>query len=232
MFGFDRFNLSRFSLGSQDNSLPINALLTEELNQVAGVAIPVETTAFFNDVLRGSSRGAIALQSAFASEGVFHAVCEMQANICSTFLGAGALSHKVFGSQNSNIIANLSDTLAARSYSSKNIIWRASYNDTLTALVNGVKDIQTSLLSYEVLTAMLEASSTQTEQATFTITLPPGSEIRIDSDTFRVMKDGENILYAQSGDWITLSRELLYLDIESASGGSLQGNLIYVERYL
>lgn len=232
MFGFDRFNLSRFSLGSQDNSLPIEALLTEELNQVAGVAIPVETTAFFNDVLRGSSRGAIALQSTFASEGVFHAVCEMQANICFDFLGAGDLLDRVFGSQNCNIVTQLGDTLAGYSYGSKNIIWGAACRDTLTALVNGVKDIRASLLAYEVLTAMLEASSTQTEQASFTITLPPGSEIRIDSDTFRVTKDGENILYAQSGDWITLSRELLYLDIESASGGSLQGNLIYVERYL
>lgn len=232
MLGFDRFNLSRFSLGSQDNSIPIDTLLTEELNQVAGVAIPVETTAFFNDVLRGSSRGAIALQSAFASEGVFHAVCEMQANICISFLGEELLLDKVFGSQNSNIVAQLGDTLTAYTYGNKNIIWTAACYEALTALVNGVKDIHTALLAYEVLSAMLDASSTQTEQASFTITLPPGSELRVDSDTFRVTKDGENILYAQSGDWITLSRELLYLDIESASGGSLQGNLIYVERYL
>ena len=55
MFSFDRFNLSRFSLGSQDNTIHIELLLAENLESVAGVAIPVETTAFFNDILRGTA---------------------------------------------------------------------------------------------------------------------------------------------------------------------------------
>lgn len=36
----------------------------------------------------------------------------------------------------------------------------------------------------------------------------------------------------QSGDWINISRDLLRLIIESASGGQLRGQLIYTERYL
>ena len=46
------------------------------------------------------------------------------------------------------------------------------------------------------------------------------------------MLDGENVLYAQSGDWINVSRELLRLIVESATGGALEGQLIYTERYL
>ena len=56
--------------------------------------------------------------------------------------------------------------------------------------------------------------------------------LRIDSDTFRVLLNGENVLDKQSGDWLMLSRDLLYLDIESAIGNGLSGNLIYTERYL
>lgn len=67
MFSFDRFNLSRFSLGSQDNTIHIELLLAENLESVAGVAIPIETTAFFNDILRGTARGAIGIASAFES---------------------------------------------------------------------------------------------------------------------------------------------------------------------
>ena len=59
MFSFDRFNLSRFSLGSQDNTIHIELLLTESLESVAGVAIPVETTAFFNH-REGLTRGHLA----------------------------------------------------------------------------------------------------------------------------------------------------------------------------
>ena len=38
--------------------------------------------------------------------------------------------------------------------------------------------------------------------------------------------------HTQSGDWINVSRDLLRLIIESASGGQLRGQLIYTERYL
>lgn len=81
MFSFDRFNLSRFSLGSQDNTIHIELLLTESLESVAGVAIPVETTAFFNDILRGTARGAIGIASAFESYAAMNSAALMQANM-------------------------------------------------------------------------------------------------------------------------------------------------------
>lgn len=64
------------------------------------------------------------------------------------------------------------------------------------------------------------------------VTIPPGGELRLDSDVFLAMLDGENVLYAQSGDWINVSRELLRLIVESATGGDLEGQIIYTERYL
>ena len=52
------------------------------------------------------------------------------------------------------------------------------------------------------------------------------------SDVFTVLLNNQNALHTQSGDWINVSRELLRLIIESASGGQLRGQLIYTERYL
>ena len=79
---------------------------------------------------------------------------------------------------------------------------------------------------------MLEATSQTTERTTLQLTIPPGGELRIDSGLFLVLLDGENALHTQSGDWINISRDLLRLIIESASGGQLRGQLIYTERYL
>lgn len=87
-------------------------------------------------------------------------------------------------------------------------------------------------LLYEVLGSVSGAGTQSTEQVSVTVTIPPGGELRIDSDTFRVLLNGENVLDKQSGDWLMLSRDLLYLDIESAIGNGLSGNLIYTERYL
>lgn len=232
MFSRDRFNLSRFSLGSQDNIIPIEMTFGAELKQVAGVAIPVQTTAFFNDVVRGSLRGAIAMKSTFESSGSLLAGCSMNANINFAFISDGAVVAVVEGSQNSNIVAALSEAMENIVHGSKIMSCSASFADALIANTYGVKDIQVLHIVNEVMTSMLDASSQSSEITRIEITLPPGSEIRIDSETYRVIMDGNNILYAQSGDWLTLTRELLYIDVESASGGSLDGTMIYTERYL
>lgn len=232
MFSRDRFNLSRFSLGSQDNIIPIEMTFVEELKQVAGVAIPVQTTTFFNDVVRGTLRGAIAMKSTFESSGALRAACSMNANINFAFISDGAVVAVVEGSQNSNIVATLSEAMENIVHGSKIMSCSSSFADALIADTYGVKDIQILHIVNEVLTSLLEASSQSSESTRIDITLPPGSEIRIDSETYRVIMDGNNILYAQSGDWLTLTRELLYIDIESASGGSLDGTMIYTERYL
>ena len=228
MFSFDRFNLSRFSLGSQDNTIHIELLLTESLKSVAGVAIPVETTAFFNDILRGTARGAIGIASAFESYAAMNSAALMQANIIVQGLLKDTLQAVSDGAQNSMIIGVLADNLGASSYASADILWHEAYADALTSLASVVKDI----LLYEVLGSVSGAGTQSTEQVSVTVTIPPGGELRIDSDTFRVLLNGENVLDKQSGDWLMISRDLLYLDIESAIGNGLSGNLIYTERYL
>ena len=217
MFSFDRFNLSRFSLGSQDNTIHIELLLAENLESVAGVAIPVETTAFFNDILRGTARGAIGIASTFESYAAMNSATLMRANIIVKGLLGDTLQ---------------ADNLGASSYASADILWHEAYADALTSLASVVKDILIDPLLYEVLGSVSGAGTQSTEQVSVTVTIPPGGELRIDSDTFRVLLNGENVLDKQSGDWLMLSRDLLYLDIESAIGNGLSGNLIYTERYL
>ena len=124
------------------------------------------------------------------------------------------------------------EELAAKTRASKNIPAPLDLVDRLTAAAAGSKDVPASLGVSEVLTSMLEATSQTTERTTLQLTIPPGGELRIDSELFSVLLDGENALHLQSGDWIDVSRELLRLIVESASGGQLRGQLIYTERYL
>jgi len=229
---FDRFNLSRFSLGSQDNTIRIELFLAENLESVAGVAIPVETTAFFNDILRGTARGAIGIASTFESYAAMNSAALMRANIIVKGLLGDTLQAMSDGAQNSMIVNVLADNLGASSYASADILWHEAYADALTSLASVVKDILIDPLLYEVLGSVSGAGTQSTEQVSVTVTIPPGGELRIDSDTFRVLLNGENVLDKQSGDWLMLSRDLLYLDIESAIGNGLSGNLIYTERYL
>ena len=232
MFGFDRFNLSRFSLGSDESVFHVEHTFADIMNSVAGAAIPVETEVFFTSAMRGSMKGAIAIHSDFASDAVLSSTSTGRANIRIDTTFAEALLHTVHGSQNNNINLELAGVLNMYARAVIEIQWRGDFTAEMHQAVSIVKNLPTSQLVYAVLNAMAGAIRQATEAVSVTITIPPGGELRIDSDTFRVLLNGENILYAQHGDWITLSRELLAIDIESASGGELSGNLIYTERYL
>lgn len=232
MFSRDRFSLSRFSLGSQDNTILIEETFTEDLKQVSGVAIPIETTAFFNDIIRGTLRGAIAMKASFESYSTLSASVTMNANIVVTDQLSEALQASVDGSKNEIIETVLSENLERMVHGSKTMPSTAIFGDALLSETCGVKDVLFYSILNDTFMCITEASSQTTEMARIDVTIPPGSELRIDSETYRALLDGNNILYAQNGDWIVLARELLYLDIESASGGSLDGVLIYTERYL
>lgn len=63
-------------------------------------------------------------------------------------------------------------------------------------------------------------------------TLYPNDELRIDSDLFNVMINGQNAIHLQQGDWIYLDKNSKDILIETGTGGLLNGQIIYKERFL
>lgn len=232
MFSIDRFSLSRFSLGAEGNVIQVEGSFSAELQSVSGVAVPVSTSAFMVEVFRGTSKGTIAIPFKFDSEAGMQADVTMNADVLmwpSFFEDTGSVS---FGSRNENISEFWSDETHSKTWGSKRMHRAFVFAETGTAYSFASKNVIRSLFGSEFLTVLTDAGKQATDQAIITIAIPPGGELRIDSDTFRVLLDGENILYAQEGDWIHVAREVLYLDIESATGGALEGSITYQERYL
>ena len=64
------------------------------------------------------------------------------------------------------------------------------------------------------------------------VTIPPGGEIRLDSDAFTAFLGQANILHLYRGDWITFNRDTAVLSVEAGSGGGITGDVLYNERYL
>ena len=232
MFGHSRFSLARFSLGSEGNTIQVEGSFFEELQSVSGVAVPVNTSAFMVEVFRGVPRGAVAIPSEFRSEAEMRAVVEMNADVLmfpSFFEGMGSVG---VGSRNENIHLFWVDEMASKSWGSKRMHRKFDLAADATASAFASKNVIRSLFGSEFLSVLTEAGKQATDQVVVTVSIPPGGELRIDSETFRVLLDGDNVLYAQEGDWINLSRNVLYLDIESATGGQLEGSMTYQERYL
>lgn len=232
MFSVARFSLSRFSLGVEGNAIKFEGLFSDEMQSVSGVAIPVLASAFMVDVCQGSVKGTIAIPSAFSSEAGMQAEVCMNANILLPFSFGESARGITVGSRNESISGLWSDALNADVWAGKVMPFGTDLWDRMRAGVFASKNILSSLFASEVATTSSSAGKQSTDRTTVTITIPPGEELRIDSDTYRVLLDGENALYAQEGDWIKLAREVLYLDIETASGGPLEGHITYQERYL
>ena len=230
MFSLDRFSLSRFSLGVEGNTITFECVFSEELKSVSGVAVPKFASAFMVDVCQGSVKGTIAIPSAFSSEEDMQAKVGMKANIMMPFYFEESARGVTSGSRNKSISCLFVDAIDSASGALKVMHFGSKMDDRVRAAAFASKNIMHSMFASEVATTSVRKQSA--ERTTVTITIPPGGELRIDSETYRVMLDGENALHAQEGDWIKLSREALYLDIETASGGPLDGSITYKERYL
>lgn len=84
----------------------------------------------------------------------------------------------------------------------------------------------------EIVSCITDVSVLEKEILSLNITLPPNTEVKIDSEQFTVLLQSQNIIQTHKGDWIYLDRDLVDLRIDSGTGGMLIGKLLYKERYL
>ncbi len=232
MYNDRRFSLARYSVNRETRTVEIVEQLSETMGAVAGAAIPVDIRDRYAETLQGSARGTVSVISVFSAADSLFSAAKMSADVVTRATLSEAVLGSVYGQKNTPAALSALAALTAQILGSKNLPTSLELADHLAAAAAGSKDVPALLMGSEILTSILEATSQITERTTLQLTIPPGGELRIDSELFVVLLNGENALHTQSGDWINISRELLRLIIESASGGQLQGQLIYTERYL
>lgn len=232
MYNDSRYGLTRYSANREAASVAVSVSFAESLGLVAGAAIHVEFRERYAEALQGYAQGTVSIITGLDGQSNLAAAVVMSADVIAGAALTEDMLGVVSGQKNTPAALTSEDALAAKVFGAKAIPARLSLADRFSAVVAGSKDIHAALNVSEALTAMLEATSRTTERAVFQLTIPPGGELRIDSGLYTVLLDGENVLYAQAGDWVSVSRDLLRVTIESASGGPLSGQLIYTERYL
>lgn len=228
-----RFSLARFSANPDANLISVEVTLSDSLVSVAGVAVPVSITSFMTEVLsRGQARGTIAKTASFSAYAEMQSTVEGNANILVQPMCSADLQADVFGCRNEVLRLAVSVDLHQRAWGSKTMPFGLSPAEELTGGAFASKNILRECVLGETLSMLSEAGLQGTDEVSISVIIPPGGELRIDSETFRVLLDGQNVLHAQQGAWIKLSREVLYIDIEAATGGELVGGLLYQERWL
>lgn len=233
MLGQTRFDLTRFSLSAEIDVVYIEASLFDDIKSVAGAGVPVpyscSMVAAFNP---GRVRGSIAVRRTVNAEVALRAIAKMAANVVAVFTAITEIRQHINAVKDVKAAPEMFSLLEQSSWAGKTIPHSMELLDGLNSAAFASKNILTCLAVGGVLTAVSGAGKEAINTASILISIPPGGELRIDSETFRVLLDGVNILHAQKGDWVQLSRDLRYLDIESTTGGAMSGAITFQERWL
>ena len=231
MFGRARFDLTRFDLAGSTTDIQIRVTFTDQLDGQlgAGAIFQVERMAFYSS-LAAQSAGAAGIPTDLELAEVLTTAASGVAAMPVTAQFADWLGGRMAAGANFSVAFSLEDQLESAAQAGANIHLSIHWGSSLKETARLGADYYYSAAMSAILSAFADASNLEELVTVILGSIPPGSELRIDSDNFTVTLDGENILYMQEGDWIDLERQLWGLIVNGA--GQLEGEIIYTERYL
>lgn len=228
-----KFSLQKFSANQSSSDLSIEVSLYSELQGSAGPATQIHIDSLIATAVFSGYVGmavAIPFEAEISTEFKGHSTAKSAIGIdadCACHLnGEASLGARIGVEADLQSEIKGKSSLGARIYCGFD--WKAD--------LNGSAEAGSQIHEDYFVTAMLLGTSelAEMEEQAFVVDveLPPGAELRVDSENYTVTLDGENILYLQEGDWLRLSRGLRSILVDSGSGGSLEGEVIYQERWL
>lgn len=235
MFG-GSFGQTRFGLrAGSDLIVPVRMLLLEQVGGLVTVGkdMPMVTGSIaFSERFSGAAVAAIAVPFVMTlREDVLTSV-KANADIIFGMRAAETVDGTAAVVEDICIRHELWEELRGSAYAAKDIYVSFLLHDALQASTQAVKDVYHAMAISEAIGCVVSPAVLDRETVMINVTIPAGSTLTIDSENYEVYLDGQSILHLQSGDWITLNRELVDLMIDSGTGGDLSGTVLYRERYL
>lgn len=232
MFG-SRFGHLRFSLRSDSvREFSINSNFRDSLKGLVGFGLLVPIVEAYFDGVSGTATLIPTIPMKFDAQDFLKANVEVIGGIVISFAGESSLKNQTSLIKNIGIVEPLVDQLSCKPYIGKDIPFSESFSTLFKNTTNVVKNLIVAHTLTDILNA--NVSTVILENITFkaNVTISPGGTLEIRSDTYDLFLNGENILHLQEGDWIFLDRDVVTLQVDSGTGGELQGRILYNERYL
>lgn len=232
MFG-SRFGHLRFSLRSDSvREFSVNANFRDSLKSLAGFGLLVPIVEAYFDGVSGTATLTPTIPMKFNAQDFLKANVDVIGGVVVAFSGESSLNGTSSFIKNIGIVEPLADSLICKSYVGKDIHFSESFSTVFKNTTNVVKNLVVAQVSTDILNA--NVSTVVLENIVFkaNVTIPPGGTLEIRSDTYDLFLNGENILHLQEGGWIFLDRDVVTLQIDSGTGGELEGRILYNERYL
>lgn len=232
MFG-SRFGHLRFSLRSDSvREFSINANFRDSLKSLAGFGLLVPIVEAYFDGVSGTATLTPTIPMQFDAQDFLKASVDVIGGVVVAFSGESSLNGTSSFIKNIGIVEPLTDSLICKPYVGKDIHFSESFSTVFKNTANVVKNLVVAQVSTDILNANISTVVLENIVFKANVTIPPGGTLEIRSDTYDLFLNGENILHLQKGDWIFLDRDVVALQVDSGTGGELEGGILYNERYL
>lgn len=227
-----KYSLTKYS-ANIGSSVPVEFVAIENLRGVCGSTVFISVDVFASENLICNARLTASIITEAEAVSQLLGSANMLANVDVSFSSSSDMLTKVQAIKDLGVEFLSTEDLKSISHLSTDRIVEFSSESSMKSLAKLVKDIQfQGEFATEVLLASVGGGKVENQIVTINASIPPGGELRINSENFTVLLNGENILYAQEGTWPILSRELAKVTIDSGSGGTMTGEVVFTERWL
>ena len=212
--------------------IKISADLSENIWSIAGIGESIQLSYECNERVLSSSN--INNATLIENECNEKLLCESKIGTCysiSTEL-IESIDVDVNAVKEIFLIFELRDSVKSACCLGKNISIIQHVKDKCSGSLFIGKEIHIDGLLADRVDADISANALEKQIAYLDVIIPPGGELRIDSSLFNATLNGENILHLYNGDWIFISRDTTTLTVQTATGGKIEGKLLFTERYL
>lgn len=234
MFSTAKFNATKLNASAAVNEVALQAVFSEMLSARMGIGVELHVDSMgLAAVLAQSALGASAIPAGISlSEEMLAAAFSILAAPVECVFAEQMNALSVHARANYSFAGQMEESLAVKTGVGACIWFVAQASDGLSAGGKIGAQIASEHVFSEIVTVHPDASSQEEQAVLIRVSLPAGSELRIDSERYTVTLDGENILHLQEGDWLMLDRDLCEITVDSGTGAELTGKMVWTERYL
>lgn len=236
MFDNGRFDYLKFGLRAEDvRDFDVAANFSDSLKNLSGSGSAILVDLFVFESMQNTAKLTPTFPEKFTALGELKADIDVIGGLIVLFDSGTDLNNKTSIIKNVEALHNYSDELKSKVYIGKDFAIYgidSNFKSVLDVILSFAKDIKTAEVLTELLNSIISTVILDTESCEILVTIPANSTLEIHTDTYDVFLDGVNIIHLHNGDWIFLDRDVVSVDVDTGTGGQLQGQLLYDERYL
>lgn len=236
MFDNGRFDYLKFGLRAEDTrDFDVAVNFSDSLKNLSGSGSAIFVDLFVFESMQNSTKLTPTFPESFTALGELKADIDVIGGLIVLFDSSTDLNNKTSIIKNIEVFYNYLCEFKNKAYVGKDFAIYGNdlnFKSVLDVILSFAKDIKTAEVLTELLNSIISTVILDTESCEILVTIPANSTLEIHTDTYDVFLDGVNIIHLHNGDWIFLDRDVVSVDVDTGTGGQLQGQLLYDERYL